>query len=257
MEGKDTGREAGEATRVQRGWNRDQIKYLAMAAMLCNHVATVFLSEGTFWHELLVNIGYFTAITMCYFLVEGYTYTRSKRKYGGRLLLFALLSQLPYMLAFSKGDQLSFVGINMMGSLFLCFLILEVQSSSLSPEYQKAATVVLIVLSIFCDWPVFAPAFTLMFLRAKGDRRQQGTFYFYAAVLFGLTNFLEKLGTMPLWAVTLSALGSAAAICASGFFTLFLYNGKRAVHGRNFSKWFFYLFYPVHLLVLGLIRIYG
>ncbi|MDE7258355.1 MAG: conjugal transfer protein TraX, partial [Lachnospiraceae bacterium] len=34
---------------------------------------------------------------------------------------------------------------------------------------------------------------------------------------------------------------------------LVLYNGRRAEKARNFSKWFFYLFYPAHLLILALI----
>ena len=38
---------------------------------------------------------------MCWFLVEGYRYTRSVKKYAGRLLIFAVISQLPYYLAFA------------------------------------------------------------------------------------------------------------------------------------------------------------
>ena len=62
------------------GWrvlNRDVIKYIAVTAMLLNHIANIFLVPGTLWYEVLVDIGYFTAITMCYFLVEGFRYTHS------------------------------------------------------------------------------------------------------------------------------------------------------------------------------------
>ncbi len=44
-------------------------------------------------------------------------------------------------------------------------------------------------------------------------------------------------------------------ILVSGFFILYLYNGQRAAQHRGFYKWFFYAFYPGHLLVLGLLRV--
>ena len=100
--------------------NRDQIKYVAMFTMLLNHIANVFLEPGTFLFEVMVDVGYFTAITMCYFLVEGYCYTRSKEKYGKRLLLFALISEIPFCLAFTEEGTISFVSMNMLFTLFLC-----------------------------------------------------------------------------------------------------------------------------------------
>lgn len=53
----------------------------------------------------------------------------------------------------------------------------------------------------------------------------------------------------------LYALLSMIGIGLAGFCILYLYNGKQAVKGKNFSKWFFYTFYPAHLLILGIIRI--
>ena len=51
--------------------NRDEIKYIAMFTMLLNHIANIFLEPGTLLFEIFVDVGYFTAITMCYFLVGG------------------------------------------------------------------------------------------------------------------------------------------------------------------------------------------
>ena len=84
--------------------SRDVIKYFAMLTMLLNHIANVFLTPGTLLYEFFLNIGYFTAVTMCYFLVEGYGYTHSRREYARRLLVFAGVSQIPYSMAFA-GDS--------------------------------------------------------------------------------------------------------------------------------------------------------
>ena len=93
------------------GWrvlNRDVIKYIAMTAMLLNHIANIFLVPGTLWYEVLVDIGYFTAITMCYFLVEGFRYTHSRKQYALRLFGFGVVSQVPFSMAFAQNGILEF-----------------------------------------------------------------------------------------------------------------------------------------------------
>src|SRR5699024_5908230 len=75
--------------------DRDAIKLIAIVLMLGNHIAAVFLPLGVFPWQIISDLGYFTAITMCCFLVEGYRHTRSRKKYALRLLVFALLSQFP------------------------------------------------------------------------------------------------------------------------------------------------------------------
>ena len=109
------------------GWrvlNRDVIKYIAMTAMLLNHIANIFLVPGTLGYEVLVDIGYFTAITMCYFLVEGFRYTHSRKQYALRLFGFGVVSQVPFSMAFAQNGILEFQDFNMMFTLFLCFCIL-------------------------------------------------------------------------------------------------------------------------------------
>ena len=64
--------------------NRDVIKYIAIFTMVLDHIANIFMTPNTVITRLMVGLGYFTAITMCYFLVEGFGYTHSKKKYAIR-----------------------------------------------------------------------------------------------------------------------------------------------------------------------------
>ena len=100
--------------------DRDTIKLIAIVLMLGNHIAAVFLPLGMFPWQIVSDLGYFTAITMCCFLVEGYRHTRSRKKYALRLLVFALLSQFPWRLALVNNHNL-----NMLFTLLLCFLLLS------------------------------------------------------------------------------------------------------------------------------------
>ena len=83
-----------------------------------------FSGAGHLWYEVLVDIGYFTAITMCYFLVEGFRYTHSRKQYALRLFGFGVVSQVPFSMAFAQNGILEFQDFNMMFTLFLCFCIL-------------------------------------------------------------------------------------------------------------------------------------
>ena len=120
--------------------------------MLLNHIANIFLEQGTLLWEIFVDIGYFTAITMCYFLVEGYGYTHSKEKYGNRLLIFAAISQIPFCLAFTKEGVISFVNMNMIFTLFLCFLILQAMEKMLPGMRKNLCITGLVLASLYSDW---------------------------------------------------------------------------------------------------------
>lgn len=233
------------------GWrvlNRDVIKYIAMTAMLLNHIANIFLVPGTLWYEVLVDIGYFTAITMCYFLVEGFRYTHSRKQYALRLFGFGMVSQVPFSMAFAQNGILEFQDFNMMFTLFLCFCILLCIETIRNRFLRGVLIVLLIFGSLFCDWALLAPVFTLLFAWAGGNRTRQKAAFGAAALLYG---GMAGLGSGQVW----EAVGCAVPILVSAFVILYLYNGRRAARGRTFYKWFFYAFYPAHLLVLGLLRL--
>lgn len=240
---------------LRRGLSRELIKYVAMLTMLLNHIAGIFLPSGTWLCELLTDVGYFTAVTMLYFLVEGYQYTHSRPRYLLRLFGFALLSQLPYCLAFTEEGILAPCTLNMLFTLCLCFLLIAGLDRFRHPAARAALAAAAILLSCLCDWAILAPVFTLLFLWAGHDRRRVRIAFALDALLFAATTFLGGLGRFSLGVnllyALLGALGIAlAGVCIGGF-----YYGRRMKAGTTFSKWFCYLFYPIHLLILGLLRI--
>ena len=45
------------------------------------------------------------------------------------------------------------------------------------------------------------------------------------------------------------------AVLLAGLVIVYLYNGEKGSSGSGFSRWFFYIFYPAHLLLLGVMRL--
>ena len=234
--------------------NRDAIKAIAMATMLLNHIANALLSPQSPWFEPLVNIGYFTAVTMCYFLVEGYGYTHDRKAYALRLLIFAVIAQIPYQLA------LGFFQLNMLFTLLACVGIVHVWVSwGADKGPQKVLAVLgLFFASLFMDWAILAPVFTLMFASWRyGDAPACGTRSVLARLFVGDALIFFFLNLPAEWTAQamLQAAASSLGILAAGAVILLFYNGKRAQHGRVFWKWFFYLFYPAHLAVLAAVKL--
>lgn len=232
-----------------KGLNRDFIKCIAMFTMLLNHIAHTLLDAQTLLYDVFIGVGYFTAITMCYFLVEGYEYTRSKRKYALRLLVFALLTQVQYMLAFGV------VMFNMLFTLLFCFLILYVLDNMRDKWYKIPLVVLLFIMTLFSDWALMAPVFTLLFRWSKKDRKKLVFSYIISVLLFIFMNLPAYLLEVSIGPALLHSVLDSLSLVASGLTILFLYNGKKSQSAPGFFKWFFYIFYPGHILVLYLLML--
>ena len=123
--------------------NREQLKLTAIAAMTVNHTAIALVPPQSILYTIMTVIGYLTAVTMCYLLVEGYYLTRSKMAYMQRLGVSAVLSQAPYMLT------LGFRRLNMLFTLLLCFLALLVMEKVRNKVFSFLSVACLFCLSFF------------------------------------------------------------------------------------------------------------
>ena len=221
--------------------SRETIKYIAAAAMLLDHIAVIFLTEGTPVYTLFRMAGGFTAVTMCCFLAEGFCRTHDLKRYRQRLLLFALAAQIPYQLAFSRAP-LTPAPLNMLFNLYfsLCFLEAVTRTGTL-----QGWAVLFPVLSCLCDWSILAPVYVLLFFRYPRGR----AFPAWAAAI-GLNAVMCTVTALagaqsPWWGAYLSLAGQMAAcalICAG-------YRGRQLEKHRDLHKWFFYLWYPLQLTV--------
>ena len=235
--------------------NRDAIKYIAAFAMLLNHIAAVLLPQEKIWYWVFTDIGYFTAVVMCYFLVEGFRYTRSVSGYQNRILLFALISQLPYCMAFAESGVIQMRNLNMLFTLYLCTWIIRVMHTVTDPRIRGLTAGLLTLATVLCDWPLQAAVYTLLFVWADESRKKKWIAFVIGGLALCNTVFSINEGRIPLEMNLICTAGAFLAVLAAGYCIQCLYNGERMQIGRTFSKWFFYGFYPVHLLVLALVRI--
>jgi len=223
--------------------NKETIKIFAMITMTLNHIAGVFMKADSWQYFLCCGIGYFTGVVMIDFLLEGYQYTKSRKKYFLRLLCFGVLSQFPFVFAFpNNGGRL-----NMMFSLCICLAMIWALEELDNKLHKVLVIAIAFVLSFYCDWPLLAPLLTLLLYWADKHPDKKKVFQCIFIAVFWIFEFLD---VQDIIYSLLSIVGVVIAFLVLNFF----YNGKLGQNRSAFLKWFFYLFYPLHLLIIGIIE---
>ena len=218
------------------GLSGSTLKVMAMISMLVDHTAAVLLGSiltgNTFYKVNWIMryfIGRFAFPIYCFLLIEGFQRTGNRKKYALRLFLFALLSEIPFDLAF-HGKIWSMEGQNVFFTLGLGVLMMagmdwiereckNIWVVHIGRGLVFLATAVISEL-IFCDYGahgIIAIALLYLFRRNKAEQ-----------LIAGCVAFA--------WEVT----------APIAFLPVAFYNGKRGLN----LKYVFYAFYPMHLLLL-------
>lgn len=240
---------------AQKGLNGSTLKLFGVLSMLIDHIGLVLIERGIlksgdpmelawilqteagrrWWYvdRVCRCIGRLAFPIFVFFLVEGFFCTRHKKRYGLRLLLFALLAEIPFDLALS-GQWVDPSYQNVLFTLAFAYLTLwGIAASVRQPLLQLMWVLAGCGAAQVCrtDYGAFGVLFTVVLYWTRGEKRQLVN----GAILAGL----ESIRT---W-----------GMAALAFLPLAFYDGQR---GGWPGKYFFYVFYPAHLLILYLARVY-
>ena len=233
-------------TEKRAGLSAMTLKYIAMATMLVDHMGYVLFP----WILWLRCVGRIAFPIFAFQIAEGCIRTHDRRRYALRLLLFAVLTEVPFDLAFS-GRPLDPSYQNVLWTLLAGALVCWAADwAQRTPD----------ALHLLAATAAFAGAFwllevchtdyggwgALLVVLFYGVRRVScGTVVKRMAQAVGLAVF--SIGIMGGVSIELWSLAA--------LLPLWLYNGRRGYSNRV-VQYGFYAFYPVHILILSLIALY-
>lgn len=219
------------------------LKLIAMIAMLIDHTAFILYSVLPFMNEpflaiagkeitlywIMRKIGRIAFPIFCFLITEGYTHTRNKIKYGLNLLIFAVISEIPFNFQYGKFFYPQYQ--NVFFTLFLGLLLIYFFDNT---HNQLLKTILMAVvcgvsMKIDCDYGL------------KG-------------VLLILLIYLLRSNPVPQIILSYPLLSANGFAPLAAYLPINLYNGERGFIKSSFMKYAFYLFYPAHIGVLVVIR---
>ena len=248
--------------------DRDVIKYIVIVFMGLGHFLAWLCGTGNpnaayflpVPYQILIDLALIAPPTMFFFISEGFRYTRSREGYAKRLFIFACITQIPeYMLWVEKPIEITdFIGfgtLNVFFSLFCCLIALMIYESE-RPKKQKILLMILLtVASLLTIWGFFCICYVLIWHIWRDDLKKRTIIYTAFTVFYNSISFISALlshsETRPY--EILGAVTRFTAMMLAYVLITFFYNGKKGKH-PVFSKWFFYIFYPAHVLVIALLK---
>lgn len=233
-------------------FNREQLKLIAICSMVVDHIAWGFVDFYSPLGQFLHILGRLTIPIMCFFIAEGYRKTSSLPKYIERMITFGICAIIPFYIFFHEeyGYRTNFIF-----DLLFGLLALTVLESSLR-KWQKVLLMILIFAVSFCigGWPVTPTLFIIIFYYGRTFREKAKWFILadVATVLFlvvgiSLNSIYHFSHYEWVWWDKFYQLGFLLALPL-----LYCYNGEK---GKPFlGRYFFYIFYCVHFLVLAAVK---
>lgn len=236
--------------------NGTALKVLAMVLMLMDHMWATGLTEG----EWLTCAGRAAFPLFAFLMAEGYVHTSDFKRYLGRVFLFALISEIPFNLM-TGGWWLNPFHQNVMFTFCIALVVLRLTDKAwegslwrgvLTAAFCAAAGYVLGFVT-FVDYYGYGVLTVLVFWLARKVRWgwlvQLAALGYMNLKLMGGLSYILEFGEREI-------LVPQQAFALLALIPIWLYNGKRGPGGKKW-KWFGYVFYPAHILILALLMLGG
>ncbi|MBE6116247.1 MAG: TraX protein [Erysipelotrichaceae bacterium] len=218
------------------------LKTIALIAMLIDHIAAFFLQDssniilriGTKQltnYSLMRIIGRIAFPIYCFLLVEGFVHTKNRKDYGLRLFLFALISEIPWNLAHS--GSVLYPKQNVFFTLLFGYLGMCSINKLEETEYRDTVSVVELLALLLCS------------IVCNAD---------YGCKGFAFILMLYVLRKKALVKSVIGACILPSKWAGLAFFPIALYNDKRGYIKDGKLSLLFYSVYPLHFLVIWLIK---
>ena len=211
-----------------------QLKYIAFLSMLIDHVNKAliypYLNGGLLLKisDLFDVLGRIAFPLFAFFIVEGFFKTRSRKKYLLNLLIFGVISEVPFDM-FTTRTFFNPRYNNVLFALALSLVTIWI-IDTLKIKLEKIPGYVE-------EWMGIQE---FLFLSVDYD---------YHAIL--IVYFLYVFYNKPILSCVFGYLSIFKEIWALlGFGFILMYNGKRGRQNKMINYWF----YPVHILILGILR---
>lgn len=224
-----------------KGVNSFVLKVLAIVLMTVDHASVAFLGQRV---TVLRLIGRIAFPIFAFMIAEGAKRTKSREKYMFRLLIFAVVSEVPFdWFIGSVAFDLSYQNVY----FTLLFGLFSIWCYELFKE-KKLGFLAVITLVISASGAAFLNA----------DYGATGVISIFLFYLFSekpqplrIAGFIVAVAVLS---VNITSMGiyfvDFELFALIALVPIALYNGER---GKKFNKYFFYAFYPLHLVLLKLV----
>ena len=211
------------------------LKIIAVITMFIDHLGYTIFGKFSY----LNYIGRISFPIFAFQISEGYIHTKNLKKYFLRLFLFAIISQIPFMLFHSIISSSFSLNIFFTLLLGLCSIYIYDKCKYKFLGIIASAFLAFIAQITNCDYGAYGVAIILIFYIFKNSTINSCIFFILATLIKYSIPCIEY-GIFPKEYLYLFI----GTIIPTLFFAT--YNGKK---GKD-TKYFLYLFYPIHLLLL-------